>query len=144
MRQVRACLLRTCAARTDNHEPFNSGDRLSNSALKVERYGRRPRQLLVQADDDEPCATDAATALNRLSRSVCSHGCAWSAGPKRGPDKAVQLYEEQLRADLADLISVNGNRNLISCRQLKIDHLRVHLSSVAAVGTRPRSRSLSR
>jgi hypothetical protein len=40
--------------------------------------------------------------------------------------------------------SVNGNRNLTSWRQVKVDHLRVYGSSVAAVGTRPRSRSLSR
>jgi predicted SpoU family rRNA methylase len=39
---------------------------------------------------------------------------------------------------------VNGNRNLTSWRQVKVDHLRVYGSSVAAVGTRPRSRSLSR
>ena len=30
---------------------------------------------------------------------------------------------------------VNGNRELIRCRQLNIDHLRFHCSSVPAVGT---------
>jgi hypothetical protein len=40
--------------------------------------------------------------------------------------------------------NVNGNRNLTIWRQVKIDHLPVYVSSVAAVGTRPRSRSLSR
>ena len=39
---------------------------------------------------------------------------------------------------------VNGKRILISCRQLKMDHLPVHDSSVLAAGTRPRSRFLSR
>jgi hypothetical protein len=39
---------------------------------------------------------------------------------------------------------VNGSRILISYRQPKTDHLLVYGSSVAVVGTRPRSRSLSR
>ena len=41
-------------------------------------------------------------------------------------------------------IGVNGNRKLTSFRQLNFDHLRGHCSSVVVVGTRPRSRSLSR
>jgi hypothetical protein len=39
---------------------------------------------------------------------------------------------------------VNGNRKLISCRQLKFDQFRVHLESAVSAGARPRSRFLSR
>jgi len=39
----------------------------------------------------------------------------------------------------SSLLVVNGKRRLTSFRQLKTDHLRFYLSSVAAVGTRPRA-----
>ena len=39
---------------------------------------------------------------------------------------------------------VNGNRKLISCRQVKIDQSGVHSGSAVSVGIRPRSRFLSR
>jgi hypothetical protein len=44
----------------------------------------------------------------------------------------------------APRIDVNGNRKLISCRQVKIDQFRVHSVSAGSVWTRPRSRFLSR
>ena len=40
--------------------------------------------------------------------------------------------------------TVNGSRKVTSCRQVKVDHLRVHGSSAVAAGTRPRSLSLRR
>ena len=40
--------------------------------------------------------------------------------------------------------SVNGSRKLTSWRQLKIDQFGVHSESVGSLGTRPRSRFLSR
>jgi hypothetical protein len=42
------------------------------------------------------------------------------------------------------MLLVNGNRKLISCRQVKFDQFRVHSESAVSAGTRPRSRFLSR
>jgi hypothetical protein len=39
---------------------------------------------------------------------------------------------------------VNGNRKLISCRQVKFDQFGVHSVSAGSVWTRPRSRFFSR
>jgi hypothetical protein len=44
----------------------------------------------------------------------------------------------------AALGPVNGNRKLISCRQVKFDQFRVHSESAVSAGARPRSRFLSR
>ena len=76
-----------------------------------------------------------ATALRRSSPSrtvACADG--------RGAEHATP----PARTAVTSPNAVNGKRKLTSWRQLKIDQLRVHGSSVVAAGTRPRSRSLSR
>ena len=58
-----------------------------------------------------------------------------------GADRALGLVDFTLYPHLD---RVNGERKLTSCRHVKTDHLRSYRSSVAPVGTRPRSRSFNR
>ena len=62
----------------------------------------------------------------------------------RGADVIAvrRSYDRWLRAERQG--GVNGNRKLISCRQVKFDQFRVHSESAVSAGTRPRSRFLSR
>jgi hypothetical protein len=70
-------------------------------------------------------------------------------GPRREIEshpiiRARHLAAVQKRACSAATGVVNGNRKLISCRQVKFDQFRVHSESAVSAGTRPRSRFLSR
>jgi hypothetical protein len=60
-------------------------------------------------------------------------------------EEALTLKEEiRKRGERGRLESVNGNRKLISCRQVKFDQFHIHSESAVSAGTRPRSRFLSR
>jgi hypothetical protein len=71
-----------------------------------------------------------------MATAMCSPASAVqeSRAGRRRPDSGAAHRASQLEV-------VNGSRILTSWRQLNVDHLLVHGSSVAAVGTRPRFRS---